>query len=292
MTRIKLAVQKSGRLSEKTKRLLNACGIDFQVEKGRLVNSCENFPMDILFVRDDDIPNYVAEGTCDIGVVGFNELSERAYSQLKNGQMEIAEKLGFGKCRLSIAVKNGEAVETVSDLDGKRIATSYPEVLGRFLSGNGVDAKIVEIQGSVEIAPSLGVSDAICDLVSTGATLAANELVEKFSILQSEACLVKNSDIDLTRQTLIEALCLRIRGVLKAESSKYIMMNAPKTAVEKITEVISGLEKPTVMPLMGDDDKVAIHVVARETVFWETIESLKEAGASSVLVVPIEKILD
>lgn len=291
-TRLRLAVQKSGRLSQKSIDLLKGCGIHFEMSKGRLICSCEDFPLDLLLVRDDDIPGYIENLACDIGIVGLNEVEEKVFSTGEKYSTEITRRLGFGKCRLSLAVNKGEKVSGIEWFHGKKIASSYPRATKKFLNKRGVKAEIVEIAGSVEIAPGMGFADAISDLVSSGATLHSNGLKETHTIFESESVLIRNEKLSSEKEEILSRLLKRIDGVLKASTSKYIMMNAPKSAIEDIKKVVPGLEEPTIVPLSGADDKVAIHVVAPESVFWETMENLKLAGASSILVVPIEKILD
>ena len=293
---IRLAVQKSGRLNDRTLDLLRRAGIDFDAPKNRLVCKAYNFPIEIMLVRDDDIPGYVRGGACDLGIVGFNEYHEQIESIEKNTSVEIVRKLGFGKCRLGLAVPSDRALEfqTPENFAGKRIATSYPNSLKYYFEKAGVSGvETVDIAGSVEIAPSMGIADAICDLVSTGQTLKANGLSESATLFESEAVLIGDlKRLEPKQAEEAELLLKRIDGVMKAARSKYIMMNAPKEAVQKIQEVVPGLESPTVLPLTGQEGKVAVHVVAAEEVFWETMEHLKELGASSILVVPIEKMLD
>lgn len=290
--RLKLAIQKSGRLSEKSIELLKRSGIHFELARGKLIARCEDFPLDLLLVRDDDIPGYVESNACDVGIVGYNEVDERIFSLKTSPKTKVVRKLDYGKCRLSIAVPNSCEYRGVDWLDGKRIATSYPNSLGFFLRENNISAEIVEISGSVEIATGMGVAEAICDLVSTGSTLASNSLIEVETIFESEAVVIGSSKLSKKKSDILTRLLTRIDGVQKALRSKYIMMNAPKTALEQIKSMVPGLEEPTVMPLAGSDNRVAVHVVAPEQIFWETMENLKKAGASSILVVPIEKILD
>ena len=294
-TRIRMAIQKSGRLSERSIALLEKCGIELSRRTSSLLNRCRDFPLDFMLVRDDDIPEYVRTGVCDVGIVGENVLHE------KLGDAEAAEepaiqtlrKLGFGHCRLSLAFPKGQAYER-ERLRGARIATSYPVILGRFLRQHGIEATIVELAGSVEIAPALKIADAICDLVSSGSTLESNGLDEVEIIFSSQAALVSLSGglaSDPERQAILERLTRRIDGVLEAGKSKYIMMNAPATQVDAIRALLPGMEAPSVLPLFGQSDRVAIHAVAPEGVFWHTMDRLKEAGAASILVVPIEKII-
>ncbi|MBK7842795.1 MAG: ATP phosphoribosyltransferase [Bdellovibrionales bacterium] len=287
---IRIAIQKSGRLTEQSLKLLEDCGMSFNWSKDRLMLQVTNFPLEILLVRDDDIPEYVRKGICDLGVVGENVLREH------NGQdksmVEIILRLGFGKCRLSLAVPEASSLKSVNDLQGKRIATSYPESLKSYLSGLDIESEIIEISGSVEIAPALGVADAICDLVSTGSTLRTNGLQEIECLYQSESVIVQSSrPLSEPKQSLVDRLLRRINGVMRASCNKYIMMNAPRSALAVIRDILPGMEEPSVLPFACSSDRVAIHTVCDENVFWETMERLKAAGASSILVMPIEKIL-
>jgi ATP phosphoribosyltransferase len=285
--RLRVAIQKSGRLSDKSVALFTKCGLDFDLRKDRLLYECTDFPVDLMLVRDDDIPEYVADGVCDLGVVGQNVLLEAHVA------VETVMPLGFGPCRLSIAVPQATEFPGPAWLDGKRIATSYPGCLQRFLDSHGVRATIIELSGSVEIAPSLAIADAVCDLVSSGSTLRSNGLVEVLTLFHSEAVLVRTPrplHDDITRD--LARLLQRMRGVLDAVNAKYIMMNAPRAALAEIRRVIPGMEEPSIMELGGPgSDKLAVHAVARETIFWETIERLKAIGATSILVLPIEKVI-
>jgi ATP phosphoribosyltransferase len=292
--RLRVAVQKSGRLAEKSTALFLKCGLDFDLRKDRLLHHSPDFPIDLMLVRDDDIPEYVADGVCDFGIVGENVIQEKYFSQAdaRKSELEILLQLGFGSCRLSIAVPSDFVYESPKSLQGLKIATSYPSCLTEFLRKNQVDAKILELSGSVEIAPALQIADAICDLVSTGATLQSNGLREVTRIFTSQACFVRRKAALTPQKTvLLERLMQRVRGVLKASRSKYIMMNAPTTALPRIRDIIPGMEEPSVIPLGLDGMKIAIHAVASEDVFWETIENLKAVGATSILVLPIEKVI-
>jgi ATP phosphoribosyltransferase len=289
--RLRIAIQKSGRLSDRSKDLLARCGVTFEWRPGRLDARSLDFPIDILLVRDDDIPRYVADGVCDLGVVGENVIEERL--GLQRDSIRVVRKLDFGKCRLSLAVPKDSEMRSVKDLDGCRIATSYPFSTARYFAARDLKAEIVEISGSVEIAPSMGVADAICDLVSTGATLSSHGLEEIEQIYESQAVLITTAiPLTDTQEANFQRLHSRLSGVLRAEKAKYIMMNAPRTALDRIRALIPGLEEPTVVPLSGDGQRVAIHAVAPEPIFWETMELLKAAGASSILVVPIEKVIE
>ncbi len=292
--RLRIAIQKSGRLSERSLSLFKKCGLDFDLESGkdRLFHQCLDFPIDLMLVRDDDIPKYVADGICDLGVVGENVLAEGP------SEFQVLHRLGFGQCRLSLAVPEGREFKGVRDLAGKRIATSYPSCLKKYLTRHEMDAHIVILSGSVEIAPKLGIADAVCDLVSTGGTLKSNGLKEVDTLFESQAVLIRASSMaatpfrtDFEKNKDINRLLQRIKGVLQAAQSKYIMMNAPSEALSQICKIIPGMEEPSVMPLGLDGRRVAIHAVAREAIFWETIERLKEVGASSILVLPIEKVI-
>lgn len=292
--RLRIAIQKSGRLAEKSIALFTKCGLDFDLRKDRLLHSSTDFPVDLMLVRDDDIPEYVADGVCDLGIVGENVIREKYFSQPGTdlSRLEVTLKLGFGSCRLSLAVPNGFAYTSVKSLNGLKIATSYPSCLREYLASQGVQAQILELSGSVEIAPALQIADAVCDLVSTGATLQSNGLREVTQIFTSQACLVRTGrPLSAEKALLFERLQRRINGVLKAGRSKYIMMNAPASALDKICKIIPGMEEPSVIPLGTDGERIAVHAVAGEDVFWETIENLKAVGASSILVLPIEKII-
>lgn len=290
---LKIALQKKGRLHTDCLELLRACGLKFHYVDNALTCRCENFPIDLLFVRDDDIPTLVGDHVCDLGIVGENVLAERL-TQVRASQSAaiILQSLGFSYCRLVIAVPQHDKYHTLSDLAGKRIATTYPGLLNQFLKRANVKVDILELSGSVEVAPRLQMADAICDLVATGRTLEENQLQEIFTVLQSQAVLIQ-TDKSLTNQALdlIALLQRRIQGVLSARESKYIMFHAPKGALKHLTALLPGAETPTILPLDSTSDKVAVHVVSREKIFWDTLEALKYAGASSILVLPIEKML-
>jgi len=283
-TKIKVAIQKSGRLSEDSLKLLKDCGIDLRNVKDRLRTEADNFPLEVFFLRDDDIPQYVEDGVADIGFVGENVVYE------KNRQVDVVERLGFGKCRLSVAVKKSDDYTGASFLEGKKIATSYPVLVEKFLKENGVHAEIHEISGSVEIAPGIGLADAVCDLVSSGGTLFMNGLKETEIILQSQAALIKNKNLTPEIQSLLDKITFRIESVKKAKNNKYILLNAPN---EKLTEIISllpGMKSPTVLPL-ATAGWSSVHSVLSEKQFWDIIEQLKAAGAQGILVIPIEKMI-
>ncbi len=283
---LRIAIQHQGRLAEPSRRILQSVGLDFDYYEGRLFSQCQNLPVDILFLRDDDIPEYVQDGVTDLGIVGLNIVCE------KEAQVSQLDFLGFGSCTLSIAVPRKADLRSLQDLDGRRIATSYPHILERFLEEKGIRCRIIEISGSVEIAPSLDVADAVCDLVSTGSTLRINDLEPIEAVLRSEAVLVANSGSlqDPRRRGLIDRLRVRLQANLRARSTKYVMMNAPETALERIREILPGLKSPTVVPL-AEKGMIAVHSAVPEEFFWDVIEKLKKGGASDILVVPVEKML-
>jgi ATP phosphoribosyltransferase len=294
-SRLKLAVQKSGRLTDHSLDLLSRCGLKLQRGKDQLMGFGENLPLDVLFVRDDDIPDLVQEDVSDLGLVGLNVLEERRLELAARGseaRFQVLRSLDFGRCRLSLAVPEGMAFDGLASLQGKRIATTYPATLGRFLADNGIRAEIVTLSGAVEIAPRLGRADLICDLVSSGSTLQANRLREVHVLLQSNVVLIRTPvKLNDFKEAWIERLLMRIDGVEQVKESKYIMLHAPRSALPRIRELLPGSEYPTIIPLEGSPDKVAIHAVCRENVFWETLEALKSAGASALLVLPVEKML-
>lgn len=293
--RLKLAIQKSGRLTDHSTDMLRRCGLQFSRGKDQLVGFGENMPFDLLFVRDDDIPDLVEEDVCDLGIVGLNVIEEKRLEMISLGKQPaftVLRALDFGRCRLSIAVPEGFAYHGIDSLRGQRIATTYPHVLGRFLAEHGIDAQIVTLSGAVEIAPRLGRADLICDLVSTGSTLAANRLYEVQTVLESHAVIVMTPvPLAPVKQSWVERVLLRIDGVQQVRESKYIMLHAPRSALPEIRRLLPGSESPTIIPLEGQSDRVAIHAVCKENVFWETLESLKAAGASAMLVLPVEKML-
>ena len=290
--RLRIALQKKGRLAEDSFILLKKCGLRFSIRGGGLLARVKNMPIDLLLVRDDDIPSFVANNAADIGIVGENVLVEEQLTSKSNLDAEITMRLGFSRCKLCLAASDGGQVQTTDDLNGTRIATTYPGVTARFLSESGLTADLVEMKGAVELAPSIGIAESICDLVSSGATLEANGLTAFETILESEAVLIQSGrKLSSEKSDILEKLMNRIDGVLKSAGSKYIMLNAPKDAVSKITNLLPGSDAPTIMPLAGDEDLVAIQAVCRETVFWETLEGLKTLGARSILVLPIEKMM-
>jgi ATP phosphoribosyltransferase len=284
MNKLKIAIQKSGRLYDESVRLLKDCGIDLKNGVNKLKAECDNFPMEIYFLRDDDIPQYVEDAVADIGIVGENVLYE------KNKKATIVEELGFGKCRLSVAVGRSEIYDGVESLHGKRIATSYPVLVQQYLDRNGVIAEIQEISGSVEIAPGIGLADAIVDLVSSGSTLFMNGLREVETILRSQAVLIRHDRLDGEQQQLLEKFLFRIRAVKKARNNKYVLLNAPNDKLPEIIRLLPGMKSPTVLPL-AEAGWSSVHSVLSENDFWEIIEKLKDAGAQGILVVPIEKMV-
>ena len=291
--RLKIAIQKNGRLSEKSFALLEKAGISLQKSKDQLLCRAQNFPLDIFLVRDDDIPAFLQKEVCQLGILGQNTLLETlALDHDQFSGLQEVMPLGFGRCRLSVAVPNDMPYAGIEALEGLTIATSYRGLLSTFLAEKGVKAQIVTMEGAVEVAPRTHLADAICDLVSTGNTLISNGLREEDIILQSQAVIVRNSDMDPVSAGLCEKLLARITAVLRAENSRYIMLNSPIAALEDIKAILPGSQSPTVMPLQGRDDMVAVHAVCNEEVFWSTMEDLKSRGASSILVVPIEKMLD
>jgi ATP phosphoribosyltransferase len=294
-TRLKLAVQKSGRLTDPSLDLLTRCGLKLSRGKDQLVGFGENMPLDVLFVRDDDIPDLVQEDVCDLGLVGLNVLEERRLELAARGavaRFEALRTLDFGRCRLSLAVPEGASWSGAASLRGKRIATTYPYTLTRYLRERDIEAEIVTLSGAVEIAPRLGRADFICDLVSTGSTLQANHLREVETVLESHAVLIRTPvELPPLKNDWVQRLLMRIDGVEQVKESKYIMLHARRSALPAIRRLLPGSESPTIIPLEGTEDLVAVHAVCRENVFWETLESLKAAGASSVLVLPVEKML-
>lgn len=282
--KLKIAIQKSGRLHDDSIKLLKECGIDISNGVNKLKSEASNFPLEVYFLRDDDIPQYVEDAVADIGFVGENVV----YEKQKN--VTVVEKLGFGKCRLSIAVKREDVYENTAMLNGKRIATSYPVLLQQFLDSRSVHAEIHEISGSVEIAPGIGLADAICDLVSSGSTLFTNGLKETETILQSQAVLIKHNSLTEVRQQLLDKLLFRIQSVKKARNNKYILLNAPNENLQQIISLLPGMKSPTVLPL-AEAGWSSVHSVLNENDFWEIIEKLKAAGAQGILVVPIEKMI-
>ncbi|MEZ5009589.1 MAG: ATP phosphoribosyltransferase [Chitinophagales bacterium] len=284
MASLRLAIQKSGRLSEKSLEIIAECGISFNNSTKRLVAKCSNFPLEILYLRDDDIPGYVADGVADIGIVGENVLLE------KEKNVTVVKKLGFSKCRLSLAIPRGEDYNNVHDMEGKYIATSYPNILKNYFKEHGVKADVHEISGSVEIAPAINLADAICDIVSTGSTLIGNGLKEVEVVMRSEALLFSTANLDADKQAILDQLVFRIESVNKARKNKYIVLNAPEQAISTILQILPGMKSPTVTPL-AEDNWYSVSSVIAEDQFWEIIEQLKAAGAEGILVMPIEKMI-
>ncbi|MEZ5929830.1 MAG: ATP phosphoribosyltransferase [Parvularculaceae bacterium] len=290
--RLRIAIQKSGRLSDGSFELLKSCGLSISRGRDNLYGRVQELPIDVLLVRDDDIPEFVADGACDIGIVGENVAEEDRLAAKREEPAVVVMKLGFSRCKLMLAAPKEWAWDGPSLLEGKRIATSYPGLTSRFLESAGVKATTVMMNGSVEIAPRLRIADAVCDIVSTGATLDANGLKPVATVLESEAVLIRNvATFSGEKQQVFDALLKRIEGVIASREAKYVMMNAPRSALEAITKVLPGAEAPTVLELAGARDKVAIHAVCRESVFWTTLEQLKSLGASAILVLPIEKMM-
>lgn len=290
-TRLHIALQKSGRLADASRQLLKDAGLRIQNGKNSLTAQVENFAAELMFVRDDDIPTFVSDGVCEFGIVGQNVLEEFALGREEPGYDVLAE-LGFGRCSLRIAAPEALPYEGVQSLAGMRIATSYPRLLGRFLEERGIAAELVKMNGAVELAPRLQIATYVCDLVSTGATLEANGLRPVETVLDSQAVLIRTRKcLDESRAGIAQRLLSRIDGVLATKESKYIMMNAGEEALDRITALLPGAEAPTIVPLHGRPGHYAVHAVCQESVFWETLQNLKGAGASAILVVPIEKMM-
>ena len=282
--KLKIALQRSGRLAEGSTELLRKCGIRFSNGSGKLRAEAADFPLDLLFLRDDDIPEYVVDGVADAGIVGENVLAENPKP------VDQLERLGFGRCRLSIAVPRSLEYASLADLAGKRIATSYPRLLNDHLESRGVTADIHEISGSVEIAPSIGLADAVCDLVSSGSTLFSNGLREVETVMRSEAVLIARGGLDTERSAILDKLLFRIRSVNAAEQNKYILLNAPQEKVDEIARILPGMKSPTVLPL-AESGWVSIHSVIGEQDFWEVVDNLKRAGAEGLLVLSIDQMI-
>lgn len=281
---LKIAVQKSGRLSEDSIGLLRTCGISFNNGSGKLISVAQDFPLEIFFLRDDDIPEYVADGVADIGIVGENVLAEAERDVITR------ERLGFGKCRLALAVPKSFSYQSIENLNGKRVATSYPKVLSNFLETNNVTAEIHTISGSVEIAPSIGLADAVCDLVSSGSTLFTNNLREVEIVMTSEAVLIQRKNLAADLHIILEKLVFRIRAVKAARQNKYILLNAPNEKLKEIINLLPGIKSPTVMPL-AETGWSSVHSVINENDFWEIVESLKNKGAEGILVLSIDQMI-
>ncbi len=271
-------------MSEGSYDLLRECGIKFRQGKRKLKAEARNFPLEILYLRDDDIPAYVQDGVADVGILGENVVAE------KQQAVEVLEHLGFSKCRLSLAIPRNEEYKGVKDFAGKRIATSYPNILQNYFAEHGITADLHFINGSVEIAPGIGLADAVCDIVSTGGTLLSNGLKEVEPVMHSEAVLIGKKGLTAERQEILEQLRFRIKSVLRAEDRKYVLLNAPKDKIDEVINILPGLRSPTVLPL-AESGWCSIHTVIEEDVFWEKIEALRHAGAEGILVVPIEKML-
>ena len=284
MSKLKLAIQKNGRLSEKSLKLLEECGIKISNGTRKLKAVSSNFPLEILFLRDDDIPQYVEQGVADIGILGLNEVLE----QRKN--IELVQKLGFAQCRLSLAIPKEETYSGIQYFENKKVATSYPEILSNYFQKNNINAQIEKIGGSVEIAPGIGLSDGIFDIISTGSTLLTNGLKEVETVLESEAVLISNENLSNENQEILKKLLFRINAVKEASESKYILLNAPNENLEKIINLLPGMKSPTVLPL-AESGWSSIHSVIKEDKFWEVIENLKKEGAQGILVLEIEKMI-
>ncbi|MCH2224627.1 MAG: ATP phosphoribosyltransferase [Crocinitomicaceae bacterium] len=284
MSKLKIAIQKSGRLSEKSLDLLKNCGIQIQNGNRKLRAEAKNFPIEILFLRDDDIPQYVEQGIADIGILGENEVWEQ------NKNVRCIQQLGFAGCRMSIAIPKDQQYEGIQSFNGKRIATSYPTVLQNFFSKENVSANVEVIGGSVEIAPSIGLADAVFDIVSTGSTLLMNGLKEVETVLRSQAVMIVNKELSSETQALLDKLLFRIRAVATAKRNKYILMNVPNESIPKISNILPGMKSPTILPL-ADEGWSSLHSVVQEDQFWDIIDQLKELGAEGILVSPIEKMI-
>ncbi len=281
---LRIAIQKSGRLSDESMKLIRECGIKVNNGKGKLKSSSTNFPLEILFLRDDDIPGYIEDNVADIGIVGLNLVKE------KKRKVETILKLGFSKCRLSLAIPKDKPYEGLRFFEGKNIATSYPNITAEYLASNGITADLHEISGSVEIAPGIGLADAICDIVSSGSTLLTNGLREVETILESEAILICHKELEKPKKEILDALMFRIHAVQNGRKNKYILLNAPNDKINEIINILPGMKSPTVVPLAMDGWS-SLHSVINEDQFWEVIDNLKNAGAEGILVVPIEKMI-
>ena len=284
MNTLKIAVQKSGRLSEKSLQLLEECGIKISNGERKLKAVAQNFPVEILFLRDDDIPQYVEQGVADIGILGENEVWE------KDKQVTIIEKLGFAGCRMSLAIPKDELYTDVNYFQGKRIATSYPKILNNFFAKNNISVLIEEISGSVEIATSIGLADAVFDIVSTGSTLLMNGLKEVETVTKSEAVLISNKKLSQENQVILDKLLFRIKAVREGKRNKYILLNTPNSAIDAICSILPGMKSPTILPLV-EKDWSSLHSVIQEDDYWQIIEQLKNLGAEGILIIPIEKMI-
>lgn len=281
---IRIAVQKSGRLSDKSLQLLKDCGIKFELSSRVLSTEAKNFPIEILFLRDDDIPQYVANGVADLGILGLNEVEE------KDQQVNVTKQLGFAGCRLSLAIQKDVDYSGLEWFNGKKVASSYTTIVKKFFAAKGINATTEELGGSVEIAPGIGLADAICDIVSTGSTLLMNGLKEVETVMYSEAVLIANPDLDVAKKAILDKLMFRIEAVQNASKNKYILLNAPNDKIEAISALLPGMKSPTVLPL-AEEGWSSLHSVIEENDFWNVIDQLKEAGAQGILVSPIEKLI-
>jgi ATP phosphoribosyltransferase len=284
MSELKIAIQKSGRLSENSRKLLEECGIKFSNGNGVLKTKAVNFPVEVLFLRDDDIPQYVEQQVADIGILGENMVFE------KNKDVSVIEKLGFAQCRLSLAIPKEDNYPGPDYFNNKKVATSYPRLLSEYFAKHGIKAEIEEISGSVEIAPGIGLADAVCDIVSSGSTLLTNGLREVTSILKSQAVIIGNNRLSDDKKKILEKLLFRIRSVKSAGENKYILLNAPESAIPDICRILPGMKSPTILPL-AEKGWCSLHSVVREDEFWERINQLKSVGAEGILVIPIEKMI-
>jgi ATP phosphoribosyltransferase len=284
MSELKIAIQKSGRLSENSHRLLEESGIKFSNGTSVLKTRAANFPVEILFLRDDDIPQYVEQQVADIGILGENMVLE------KNKDVEVLEQLGFAQCRLSLAIRKEESYPGLSYFNNKKVATSYPRLLSEYFLRNNINAEIEEISGSVEIAPGIGLADAVCDIVSSGSTLMTNGLHEVTTILRSEAVIIGNRNLTDDKKAILERLLFRIRAVKNSRENKYILLNAPESSIQEICRILPGMKSPTILPL-AEKGWCSLHSVVKEDEFWERIDQLKSAGAEGILVIPIEKMI-
>jgi len=284
MTKLKIALQKSGRLSDKSLELIRECGISLTNGSRKLLSVSSNFPLEVMYLRDDDIPRYVADGVADVGIVGENVVRE------EQANVQVMEALGFAKCRLSLAIPRTIQYDGLRFFNGKKVATSYPNILKEFFDGQGIDADIHEISGSVEIAPGIGLSDGVFDIVSSGSTLISNGLSEVEEVMNSQAVLIGQNDLEPEKQNILSSLMFRIRAVKKSRKNKYILLNAPNDKLDEITSLIPGMKSPTVMPL-AEEGWSSVHSVLEEAQFWNIIDQLKEKGAQGILVVPIEKMI-
>jgi len=289
---LRIAIQKKGRLADGSIKLLEQAGLGIFRNPGALTCRARGLPIELLFVRDDDIPSLVAKGVCDLGIAGENVLREEALATSEQQNLQTVRPLGFSFCELKLAAPKDGNIRKIADLQGLKIATSYPQILAKYLTQENIKAECVPLKGAVEIAPALELADAICDLVSSGATLAANGLVDFASVMNSEALLVRSTTKwTPAKEALLARLLRRIDGVIASRATKYIMLNAPKDAIAQITAILPGADAPTIMPLAGREDQVALHAVCRETIFWDTLEQLEERGAQAILVLPIEKMM-